>query len=169
MVYHRRSGGQSQFSTMLDLEPTPGRIRDALAYARQHLKEHLSVEPLAEVANISPRQFARQFTTETGDAPPALSSACASQGRSASTWSACGEPACASMGSHPRLCAAVAAVCVASAGRGKHVVYLVGEVLSTSLPPITRPNRDKGEVHPLTASSFAQYPRNHVPFFKVSV
>ena len=69
VVYHRRSGGQSQFSTMLDLEPTPGRIRDALVYARQHLKEHLSVERLAEVANISPRQFARQFTAETGETP----------------------------------------------------------------------------------------------------
>jgi transcriptional regulator GlxA family with amidase domain len=31
VVYHRRSGGQSQFSAMLELEPKPGRIRDALA------------------------------------------------------------------------------------------------------------------------------------------
>lgn len=69
VVYHRRSGGQSQFSTMLDLEPTPGRIRDALAHARAHLKDQLSVERLAEVANISPRQFARQFTAETGETP----------------------------------------------------------------------------------------------------
>lgn len=69
VVYHRRSGGQSQFSTMLELEPRPGRIRDALAYARVHLSERLSVDRLAEVANISPRQFARQFTAETGDTP----------------------------------------------------------------------------------------------------
>ena len=69
VVYHRRSGGQSQFSTMLDLEPRPGRIRDALAYARAHLSERLSVEQLAEVASISPRQFARQFTAETGETP----------------------------------------------------------------------------------------------------
>lgn len=69
VVYHRRSGGQSQFSTMLDLEPTPGRIRNALAHARLHLRDQLSVERLAEVANISPRQFARQFTAETGETP----------------------------------------------------------------------------------------------------
>lgn len=69
VVYHRRSGGQSQFSTMLDLEPRPGRIRDALAYARAHLGEALSVEQLADVARISPRQFARQFTAETGETP----------------------------------------------------------------------------------------------------
>jgi transcriptional regulator GlxA family with amidase domain len=69
VVYHRRSGGQSQFSTMLDLEPRPGRIRDALAYARAHLREKLSVEQLADVARISPRQFARQFAAETGETP----------------------------------------------------------------------------------------------------
>ena len=69
VVYHRRSGGQSQFSTMLELEPRPGRIRDALAYARAHLGKRLSVEQLADVARISPRQFARQFTAETGETP----------------------------------------------------------------------------------------------------
>jgi transcriptional regulator GlxA family with amidase domain len=69
VVYHRRSGGQSQFSTMLDPEPRPGRIRDALAYARAHLGEKLSVEQLADVARISLRQFARQFTAETGETP----------------------------------------------------------------------------------------------------
>ncbi|HWU72838.1 MAG TPA: DJ-1/PfpI family protein [Sphingomonas sp.] len=69
VVYHRRSGGQSQFSTMLDLEPRPGRIRDALSYARAHLTERLSVDQLADVAMISPRQFARQFVAETGETP----------------------------------------------------------------------------------------------------
>ena len=69
VVSHRRSGGQSQFSTMLELEPKPGRIREALAYARGHLGEKLSVEQLADVARISPRQFARQFSTETGETP----------------------------------------------------------------------------------------------------
>jgi transcriptional regulator GlxA family with amidase domain len=69
VVYHRRIGGQSQFSTLLDLEPRPGRIRDALAYARANLAELLSVERLADVARISPRQFARQFVAETGETP----------------------------------------------------------------------------------------------------
>jgi len=69
VVDHRRSGGQSQFSTMLALEPRPGRIRNCLAYARGHLNERLSVEQLAEIASISPRQFARQFVAETGETP----------------------------------------------------------------------------------------------------
>lgn len=69
VVYHRRSGGQSQFSTLLDLEPRPGRIRDAIAYIHTHLREPLSVEQLADVAKISPRQFARQFVVETGETP----------------------------------------------------------------------------------------------------
>ena len=69
VLYHRRSGGQSQFSTLLELEPPPGRIRDALAFARSHLNERLSVEQLADAARISPRQFARQFAAETGETP----------------------------------------------------------------------------------------------------
>jgi transcriptional regulator GlxA family with amidase domain len=69
VVYHRRSGGQSQFSTMLELEPSSNRIRDALKFAREHLHEPLSVERLAEAARISPRQFARLFVKETGDTP----------------------------------------------------------------------------------------------------
>jgi transcriptional regulator GlxA family with amidase domain len=69
VVYHRRPGGQSQFSTMLELEPPAGRIRNALAFAREHLHEHLTIERLAEAACVSPRQFQRLFTTETGDTP----------------------------------------------------------------------------------------------------
>lgn len=69
VVYHRRSGGQSQFSTMLELEPASDRVRDALEFARQHLHEALSVERLAKAARISARQFARLFLKETGDTP----------------------------------------------------------------------------------------------------
>lgn len=69
VVYHRRSGGQSQFSTMLELEPPAGRVSDALEFARAHLGERLTVERLAEAARISPRQFARQFVAETGTTP----------------------------------------------------------------------------------------------------
>ncbi|WP_223510667.1 GlxA family transcriptional regulator, partial [Pseudomonas sp. BF-RE-03] len=55
VVYHRRAGGQSQFSVMLELEPKTDRIQAALTYAKQHLKSELSVEELASAANLSPR------------------------------------------------------------------------------------------------------------------
>ena len=69
LVYHRRPGGQSQFSTILDLEPTSNRVRDALVFARENLRETLSVERLAEAACVSNRQFSRIFHKETGETP----------------------------------------------------------------------------------------------------
>lgn len=69
VVYHRRPGGQSQFSTLLELEPASDRIRLALAFAREHLHEPLPVERLAQAACLSPRQFGREFLAETGQTP----------------------------------------------------------------------------------------------------
>ncbi|HHK4654141.1 TPA: GlxA family transcriptional regulator [Pseudomonas aeruginosa] len=69
VVYHRRPGGQSQFSAILDMEPASDRIRAALTYARGHLTEGLSVERLAEAACMSVRQFSRLFVMETGETP----------------------------------------------------------------------------------------------------
>jgi transcriptional regulator GlxA family with amidase domain len=69
VVYHRRAGGQSQFSAMLDLEPRSDRIQTALTWAKGHLRERLSVEALAEVAHLSPRQFSRAFRDETRQSP----------------------------------------------------------------------------------------------------
>jgi transcriptional regulator GlxA family with amidase domain len=69
VVYHRRAGGQSQFSVLLELEPKTDRIQAALTYARQNLKSVLSVEELAGAANLSPRQFSRVFHAETGQSP----------------------------------------------------------------------------------------------------
>jgi transcriptional regulator GlxA family with amidase domain len=69
VVYHRRAGGQSQFSALLELEPKSDRIQSALTYARAHLRTELSVERLAEAAHLSPRQFSRTFTAETGQSP----------------------------------------------------------------------------------------------------
>ncbi|MGY2401739.1 GlxA family transcriptional regulator [Pseudomonas sp. SDO5271_S396] len=69
VVYHRRAGGQSQFSALLEIDPKSDRIQTALAYARRHLQDELSVERLAEVAHLSPRQFSRLFRTETGQSP----------------------------------------------------------------------------------------------------
>ncbi|PXW51535.1 GlxA family transcriptional regulator [Methylobacterium sp. B4] len=69
VVYHRRPGGQSQFSALLELEPRSGRVRRALLYAKEHLRNPLTVEELAEAASVSPRQFSRLFREETGQSP----------------------------------------------------------------------------------------------------
>jgi transcriptional regulator GlxA family with amidase domain len=65
----RRAGGQSQHSEMLDLAPKSDRIQNALNYARQNLSRSLTVEDLAKIAHLSPRQFSRVFTLETGESP----------------------------------------------------------------------------------------------------
>lgn len=69
VLYHRRAGGQSQFSALLDLAPKSDRIQTALAYARRHLTRALTVDELATAANLSARQFSRAFRTETGQSP----------------------------------------------------------------------------------------------------
>jgi len=69
VVYHRRAGGQSQFSALLELEPKSDRIQKAIDYANANLRNPLSVEELAEVARLSPRQFSRAFSAETGQSP----------------------------------------------------------------------------------------------------
>src|SRR6202043_617543 len=69
VVYHRRAGGQSQFSALLQLEPKSDRIQSALAYAKGHLASPLTVRQLAEAAHLSPRQFSRAFHAETGQSP----------------------------------------------------------------------------------------------------
>ncbi len=69
VVYHRRAGGQSQFSALLELEPKSDRIQSALAYAKRNLDKLLTVTQLAKAAHLSPRQFSRAFRAETGQSP----------------------------------------------------------------------------------------------------
>ena len=69
VVHHRRAGGQSQHSAMLQLDAKSDRVQIALAFAKQNLREPLTVELLAEAARLSPRQFSRVFRTETGLSP----------------------------------------------------------------------------------------------------
>jgi len=69
VLYHHRSGGQSQFSSLLELKAPTGRFGPLLAWAREHLKEKLTVEDLAERAGISSRHFSRAFIMETGTTP----------------------------------------------------------------------------------------------------
>ena len=69
VVYHRRVGGQAQFSAMLEMEPATDRLRRALAFAREHLHEPLPVERLAESVHVGARQLSRLFLRETGETP----------------------------------------------------------------------------------------------------
>jgi transcriptional regulator GlxA family with amidase domain len=69
VMQHRRSGGQSQHSELLALSPKSDRIQNALSYAEKNLASSLSVDKLAAVANLSPRQFSRAFQVETGQSP----------------------------------------------------------------------------------------------------
>ena len=69
VVYHRRAGGQSQFSALLELEPKSDRIQSALTYAKRNLTSKLTVHELADAAHLSPRQFSRAFHAETGQSP----------------------------------------------------------------------------------------------------
>jgi transcriptional regulator GlxA family with amidase domain len=69
VLYHRRSGGQSQFSSLLELKAPSGRFAALLAWAREHLDKPLTVEDLAGQAGMSSRHFARAFIAETGTTP----------------------------------------------------------------------------------------------------
>jgi len=69
VVYHRRYGGQSQFSAMLEMEPATDRLRRALEFARDHLHEPLPVERLAESVHVGARQLSRLFLKEMGETP----------------------------------------------------------------------------------------------------
>src|SRR6185437_5046144 len=69
VLYHRRSGGQSQFSSLLELKAPSGRFSALLAWAREHLDAPLTVEDLAERAAMSSRHFTRAFIAETGTTP----------------------------------------------------------------------------------------------------
>lgn len=69
VVFHRRAGGQSQHSALLELDAKSDRIQSALAYAKRNLRAPLTVEELAAAAHLSPRQFSRAFRAETGQSP----------------------------------------------------------------------------------------------------
>lgn len=65
----RRSGAQSQHSTLLDHAPRTDRIHDVITFARENLRAPLTLDVLAEVARMSKRQFSRRFKEETGLSP----------------------------------------------------------------------------------------------------
>ena len=62
VMYLRRAGGQSQFSTALALQTSDRKkIEELRSWAVDHLTEDLRVETLAAKAGMSPRNFARIF------------------------------------------------------------------------------------------------------------
>lgn len=69
VLYHRRSGGQSQFSSLLELKTPNGRFGNLLSWVRENLDAPLTVEALAERAGLSSRHFVRSFIAETGSTP----------------------------------------------------------------------------------------------------
>src|SRR6202012_2001408 len=69
VLYHRRSGGQSQFSSLLELKAPTGRFGPLLTWARENLYSPLTVEELGEPAGIIPRHFIRAFIAQTGATP----------------------------------------------------------------------------------------------------
>ncbi|EMC3650355.1 MULTISPECIES: GlxA family transcriptional regulator [Citrobacter] len=70
VMYLRRPGGQLQFSRYnLQQTSTLGPINDLLAWLLENLTADLSVDKLAEKVAMSPRNFTRVFTRETGASP----------------------------------------------------------------------------------------------------
>jgi len=69
VLAQRRTGGQSQFSSLLELQAPSGRFAALLGWMREHLDAPLTVERLAEQAGMSTRHFTRAFIAETGATP----------------------------------------------------------------------------------------------------
>jgi transcriptional regulator GlxA family with amidase domain len=70
VVFLRRPGSQTQFSTHLRAQTAHRRpLRDVQNWIAEHPDADLSVDVLARRASLSPRQFARAFTAETGATP----------------------------------------------------------------------------------------------------
>jgi transcriptional regulator GlxA family with amidase domain len=70
VLYLRRAGGQSQFSTALALQAADRKqIADVRTWALDNLDRDLTVQTLAEQARMSPRNFARAFLKNTGTTP----------------------------------------------------------------------------------------------------
>lgn len=70
VMFIKRPGGQSQFSTPLASQATgAGRFAELHAWIAGNLEADLRVENLARQANMSPRTFARLYVAETGRTP----------------------------------------------------------------------------------------------------
>ncbi|MGA3091955.1 MAG: DJ-1/PfpI family protein [Terriglobales bacterium] len=70
VLHMRRAGGQSQFSTALSLQASDRKqIEEIRSWVLDLLDESLPVEILAARARMSPRNFARVLSKDTGTTP----------------------------------------------------------------------------------------------------
>lgn len=70
VVFLKRPGGQSQFSTALALQQAgDGRFAALHAFMEAHLAGDLSIQALAAAAGMSERSFVRHYRAATGETP----------------------------------------------------------------------------------------------------
>jgi len=70
VLFLRRPGGQSQFSSQLEAQAADLRpIRELIAWISEHLDANLSVPVLARRAGMSARNFSRVFSQQVGTTP----------------------------------------------------------------------------------------------------
>ncbi len=70
VLFMRRGGGQSQFSSQLAAQAADHQpIRELVAWISEHLGADLSVPALARRAGMSDRNFSRVFTQQVGTTP----------------------------------------------------------------------------------------------------
>ena len=69
LLYRRRPGNQSQYSSALAAQVNAGRFAPLVRWMEENLDSNLSVECLADRAHMSPRSFARVFPAQTGSSP----------------------------------------------------------------------------------------------------
>ena len=123
VVYHRRSGGQSQFSALQDLAPDSERIRVVLEHIRGNLGAALTVEHLADVAVSARASSCAASRPRPAKRPPRRSNAfgrrrartsrraptvstASRDGQALPTANGCGGPSCVSTASRRRRCGA---------------------------------------------------------------
>lgn len=69
VVFLKRPGGQSQFSSLLALQQGDDRFDTLHGWILNNLRRDLSVETLADQVNMSPRSFCRHYLKSTGQTP----------------------------------------------------------------------------------------------------
>ena len=69
VVFLKRPGGQSQYSTALALQTCDGAFEHLHAWMADHLADDLTTAVLAEVAGMSERSFLRRYRQATGRTP----------------------------------------------------------------------------------------------------